>query len=1116
MNQSTLDKVISFLNDEQRDAILCDTNCVVTAGAGSGKTSVLTYRFFRLVATGKAQVDEILTLTFTKKAAAEMYERIYDLLIAYKDDSTIKEQLEKFSTSTISTIDSFCYQVLLSDTRRFGLSPDFVLDIDSCIEIAKTSAHETFKNLKDHTVMKFLSATYDPQTLIDKVFVSLALENFYMGDIYLPEKYTEVVETYIKQKRSDLNHKILKMSEYILESFDIGGKVAIYNKELIQNLILLLQDSSALISEKEKIDEIKKIRQTTTNHPEKEAYNELIVSLRESLPILISLTHAIDQRDILSDMYQVFMMFHDLYIERKRVMQVLTYNDIANMAKIILVENDEIRSKFSREFRYIMVDEFQDTNPLQKEIIYLLSTTTPVIPNEPISVHSLTKDKLFFVGDEKQSIYAFRGADVRVFKKLHQEITSSGGRHITLKKNYRSQKQLITLFNLLFEKVFSDPTEDFEAIFTPLLANKENSSLHPKATFAIIPYEGDDDTASVEGEEYVPHGVEKEAIYIAQKIREMVNGDDYLIEEGGVVKRPSFKDIAILMRTTSPQMYYEKALRRAHIPYVLSSVKSLFLEAPLNDLYLILQLITYPEDLVSFASLLRSGFCNISDDEVIKVLNEGREQNILFPQMTWNDSSEKDKYDALENLYEEIYLLSKKEKVSSLLSYIWYNGGYRNHLLISPSYRVYLEHFDYILELALDIERRGGNILTFLDYVRPRLGQSEKMGEIEILPHGFDGVNIMTIHKSKGLEFPIVIIANAGGGSRGIATPPLYYHEYLDTKIPIPHHMIEDDVFKNIVFQIEKPRIELSESAELKRLLYVAFTRAKDHLLVTTYDNNKSMKEKNIGKNFFSMITYNYQDSKDKLFTFETIDSFSTDDKEIDSRSQILSEARSRSVWYQKREEETTYIQRVHGVTSLEPYQEQQKEIDENFLTLASYKSDEILEKYTIYNLFGTWTHGAFEYTVNHLSPIYTYDETILNKKVLLSLIPQELSSLPIVDSELTILSNDIFSMVNSFFKSDFYRSLLQRDLKSIESEVPFISRVKYKEANIVVNGVIDLLLHYKDHVVIVDFKTDKIVDPLIHKNQLELYSQAIQKIYNQEVKAVLCYVRQVGNEKWL
>lgn len=1118
MNNTEIEQVIHFFNPEQKEAILCDTNCVVTAGAGSGKTSVLTYRFFYLVASNKAQVDEILTLTFTKAAAAEMYERIYTLFVNHSSDEYMKEQLEKFASSTISTIDSFCYSIVLSDMKRFGLSPDFMLDNESSVEIASLCAYETIEKMKGHPGITFLTSNYDPLAIINDVFVSLAIEHFYLGDEFNKDRLTHKVIEYLTCQQEIMLEKLLTLVSRLLAT-DGRGKVYLNNYELLRSLERLLGDESLFLTSQDEIEVIKKIRKSNVKDESVEYYNTLIVECRELLPLYVSLVLSLNQKNNIEDVYDVFSYFHTLYIERKRESQILTYNDVAHMAYIILSENEEIRKSFASSFRFIMVDEFQDTNPLQKEILYLLSTNEPVKRGKKVEATSLIKNKLFFVGDEKQSIYRFRGADVRVFKRLHEQIIASGGRLITLKKNYRSILPLISLCNSLFKDIFFGATLDYEATFTPLEAAKEESRIIPNTSLVIFPYVENGNNEEDEEEirldyNLAPTKVELEAIYIAKKIKEMVETDHYLIEKNGIVKRPAYEDIAILMRTTSTQMHYEKELRIADIPYTLSSVKSLFLEAPLNDIYTMLQLIIYPHDLLSYASVLRSGFCNLDDIHVIELVEKAKIDNQIFPEITFSSHTQQQLYTRVKQLYQTLVEKSSSSSITSLLYYLWYNSGYRNHLLSSPRYSVYIEHFDYIEELALDIQRKGGTLLSFLDFIRPRLGQSEAMGELNILNSTPVGVNIMTIHKSKGLEFPIVIIANAGGAAKRLTTPGVFYYEDEEFDIPIAHHMVENGKSKNIVFELEKQRIEQNESAELKRLLYVAFTRSKFHLLITSYDNNRNMKEDLIDKNFLSMIYFHTQKNIEMphQLKVEWVQSNTIETKEIIHRSTIVEEARLKNEWYEKNEKPLSYEQRVVGVTSFQKSDEHSYQIE----ILASLQSDEILEKYQIYTLFGTWTHALFEYGIHHVDDDFTLGDDVITKEVIISLTPPELAPFDLLDSEISQMVQDILYMSTSFFHSPFYTSLITPELQQVESEVSFIARIMHEGESIVVQGIIDLLLEYDEYMVIIDFKTDKIVDPSLHKTQLGMYKQGIEKIYNKEVRALLCYVREVGSEIWL
>ncbi len=1104
-----------FFNDDQKEAVFCDANCVVTAGAGSGKTSVLTYRFFRLVAQMKADVDQILTLTFTKAAANEMYERIYALLSSFKDDSDIAVQMEKFRNATISTIDSFCYQVVQADVTRFGLSPSFSLDNDLSEELAVECAYNILQKYPDDRAVGFLSSVYSPKQLVEDVFAAVATRYFYPGDSFDPDSVACEIIEYIRSYTASLASKMEQIVRQ-LTSYDDTSKTYKENEEKLNNILPLVRDIPSLLSRYEQvlppIGTVKKLR---AKSPHKEQYNESVEILRGEMVSQLSFCcRVLSDSDMINAIYKLLGLYRDLYLEKKREREVVTYNDVAQMACVILRENENVRRYFSNAYRYIMVDEFQDTNALQKEILYLLSSESPVKDNQPVSVHSLKKDKLFFVGDEKQSIYRFRGADVRVFRQLHKEILSAGGRHITLHTNYRSERHLIRLFNSLFERIFSMREYDFEAEFSPLRPKEEEGENQKcsSSSLVILP-----DIESKDDDELFESAAESEAYYIAQKIEQMVGSDDYLIRKGDSLSRPSYDDIAILLRTTSPQMHYEKALRQKGIPYQLSSVKSLFLEAVMNDIYLLLQLLIYSDDFLSYAALLRSPFCNVDDITVIEAVKRAETDKALFTLDTFENESMQERYETLAALYQTLMVKSGQESIASLLYHLWYEGGYRVHLLSDSSYSVYLEHFEYLVEVALDIERKGGSLITFLDFLRERMGNAEKVEDIEVLGENEGGVNIMTVHKSKGLEFPIVIVANAGGKGRSLMTPAVHYWEDDRRRIPVVHHFEDEGRGKNLLFEIDRKMIEKSDSAELKRLLYVAFTRAKNHLLITGCDNGVSLGQQYMEKNFLSMIYYNsapmseYENKEGQLFIDEVPQSTGQPSQQMIQRSEIIKKALEHDVWYKEAEPAIIYRERFKSVTAYEKEVQSGHPSDVG-LQLPSLECDDILRSYHIENNFGTWTHAMFEYVFSELAGAYkTVDFAEYEQRM-----PRELNSLALREYEKRTMILSIEKMLSSFFESDFYRSLHTEDLVKMDSELPFAVRMNTDGETVVLNGVIDLLVRYEQHLVVVDFKTDAYLDVSAHAKQLKIYSEAVKKIFGKDVSSALVYLREKECVRWL
>ncbi|MDD3822935.1 MAG: UvrD-helicase domain-containing protein, partial [Sphaerochaetaceae bacterium] len=198
MDRLAFSESLASLNDEQLDAVSCDVNCVVTAGAGSGKTTVLAHRFFRLVAEGKAHADEILTLTFSRLAAAEMFERIHAKLHEYRDDPDIREELNRFGEATITTIDAFCNRIVASDPLRYGIGADFRLDEEENRRMATECATNLCTRMDGHAGLMFLASLYNPEELVSSLFAGLCIKWFHPASTFDPQMMTGLLTEQIE------------------------------------------------------------------------------------------------------------------------------------------------------------------------------------------------------------------------------------------------------------------------------------------------------------------------------------------------------------------------------------------------------------------------------------------------------------------------------------------------------------------------------------------------------------------------------------------------------------------------------------------------------------------------------------------------------------------------------------------------------------------------------------------------------------------------------------------------------------------------------------------------------------------------------------------------------
>jgi ATP-dependent helicase/nuclease subunit A len=459
------------------------------------------------------------------------------------------------------------------------------------------------------------------------------------------------------------------------------------------------------------------------------------------------------------------------YLDKKRTEGILTYNDVARLAKTILLEQPDIRRSEKESFKAIMIDEFQDNNELQKDLLFLLAEKRKITNNSVPSADNRYPGKLFCVGDEKQSKYRSRGADVSVFRALKKEL---GGSDLPLKTNYRSAPRLIGAFNAIFGGSAFDPRGEsplaenpsvfasaslplYEASFSPLRADKHCEG---KLTLCIL--DKQDSNEFSEDETDVLSYVENEARYVAERINALLQEKD---ESGGSKYQPH--DIAILFRSRTPQHYFEKHLMLLNIPYASEDLNGFFFGGPVNDLMSVLRLAVYPKDRAAYAQMLRSPFTGLSIPGLAICLaslsdESSHNNSSSFPfgdePLSFLDEKDKAKYCHGRRIYQKIREQACNESVSSLVSALWYDEGYRYETEWHPQTAAYREMYDYLFHLAAQADEENKTLASFVDFIQ-HLGKSgERLNDIEIPMERPSAVHLITIHKSKGLEFPVVFI----------------------------------------------------------------------------------------------------------------------------------------------------------------------------------------------------------------------------------------------------------------------------------------------------------------------------------------------------------------------
>ncbi|MEI6874465.1 MAG: UvrD-helicase domain-containing protein [Spirochaetota bacterium] len=832
-----MESIFDRLDPDQMAAVKLRKNGAVSAGAGSGKTTVLAARYLDLVLESGADVASILCLTFTRKAAAEMRSRVWRELSRH-DSPRAKEQAQRFAEAAISTIDSFSALILRSSAQLYGYPPDFRVDNEATRELVEAEA------------LRFLLARREESALIE-LFAKTSFETAWRG---LFAKVADRFASPAPRPEDDLASVPARARETLLAL----GAEAIKTIALVRDEALVLgpstskagiaaqvafsalpEDLEAAMSGKAAPDLLGQMEAAVAltsplarlklgfGRSEGELrLKEATRAAREAALKLAGYRDSAAGRPLEDAVLGELASFVREVSEAKRRAGLMGFRDVALASVHLLTHSLPIREWWKRRYRYIMVDEFQDDDELQKELLYLLAEAPDRSHEGVPGPADLSPDKLFFVGDDKQSIFRFRGADVSVFNRLSKELVESAPK---LRTNYRSEPALIAFFNDLFSRLLAHGDgADFEARFEEALARKPKPGVIPTLTLlwkarrrmeeAGVSYRSDDE-ALAEG--------------IVQSLQVLIEGGRLAIAaaEGGT-RSATWDDVAILFRSTSKQYLMERFLRLHGIPYSAASVRSLFVEAPAHDLFALLTLALQPGDRPAWAALLRSPFVGLGDEAFVTVLASER-----GPLDDYEDldlpAQELLRMDECRRLLEETRVRVDREPLAGLVSWLWYECGQRLSILTDPSNHAFLEHFDYLFALAAESEARGENLALFLDRLGPLIGTPEKLDEgLEVPREAAKGLRLMTIHRSKGLEFPVVVLPWIESGGRKEGKGEAWY---LSEEAGLSLNLRDWDDPRakrtNVFFDAAKELEEAQDLAETKRLFYVACTRASAHLL---------------------------------------------------------------------------------------------------------------------------------------------------------------------------------------------------------------------------------------------------------------------------------------------
>lgn len=819
-----------------------DQSIVLSAGAGSGKTRVLVQRYLYLIREGLAKVDEILAITFTNKAAGEMKERIMKEVFKLANqakDTTEKEfwrrVKEDLNQAQITTFHGFCGQVLRQDPMQARVDPFFkILDEIQTDDFLDESVEEIFlKGLdaKDPALMNLARefGIYAINGLLKSAYLNsrqsgisldelaqLTLENLSVRVQRMEELKSEICELVDELIQINHNDKLAAGTKKKLDELD--GKWSELSGQ-IQSI------DSLATTNRQALMQVKEILKGNVAKTVKEQINRIKTIIDEELDLYLA-----DQRaqELVPSMVAVLKQIDQRYQLKKEQMNGLDFDDLESLTIQMLKDHPNFCAAYSACYKFIMVDEFQDTNPVQEELIRLLIGGTidaPVIGNQ-----------LFIVGDPKQSIYKFRGADVRVFKKLQAEINQVGT-EITMAKNFRSRGKIIEFVNHFFENIFgTNPENPYDMEYQPSEYSREGNRDDASIEFMIL------DQTELKEEDL--NRREEEADRLARRIQKMVLKGEKLVYEptksGG--KEPPcsvrYGDICFLYQALTNVHVYEEAFRRYRIPYTVVNGRGFFQRQEVWDLLNLLKLLDNSQRVIEWFGVLRSPFCGLSDDDLYWLVSKKNlpiHQIIKLPAEKWEGLNQ-DARERLKNfiqIYEKMRDIRERQALSLVITDLLEETGYWKLTLAHPYGDLVRANLDKLIGLAREYEREARSSLAgFIKYLE-RMDEKEAREGLAQIPGQTDQVKLMTVHQSKGLEFPVVILPDT---QRPILNPLTFpavafdsnYGLGMRVKDPLTGKTVKSSLHADI-WETEKCR----EIAESKRLLYVAATRARDYLLIS-------------------------------------------------------------------------------------------------------------------------------------------------------------------------------------------------------------------------------------------------------------------------------------------
>ncbi|MCY3977953.1 MAG: UvrD-helicase domain-containing protein [Chloroflexi bacterium] len=849
--------------DEQRDAICGDDNLIVVAGAGSGKTRVLVERFLRLLKDNPNwRINSLVAITFTREAAFEMRNRLRVELERLADEDGSAQwarHLSQLDSARIDTIHGLCASALRANAAQAGIDPKFeVLDenesallLNDIVDDVLAAIQAPLSTLFAHYDAFRIENTLKQMSLINAEYAPVPEDPEELFSFW-EEEWSAVITKTRDQLLASAELAELASAGPAPEEDKLAELVAQYlryltriedeeDAETITQLMRACHDEGAVgnkgsaaawggrAAKKEAADSLRELRGRIKESLDEigDAPGELDRATAEMLPLW----------------HQLLQQVRTTYRQYKQENAQLDFDDLERLTAELL-QDEPVRERYrNAEFKHLLVDEFQDTNAAQWKIIQSLADLE-------------RSGSLFVVGDPKQSIYQFRGADVSVFNEVRKKLADlDGSRELPLSQSFRSHRPLVEQFNELFAKILvrddASPVKDYEVEFDkPMTAFREKPPAMPAIELQLLdPDERDDDGEPIlgrNGRRQIRSSEEMrhwEAYEIALRIQAVIDEQRPVFDKDERQERNmDYRDVAILFQSMTNVTLYEDALKAREIPFLTIAGRGYFERQEIWDMLDLLRFLHNPADDLSLASALRSPMFAFSDDLLFAlrlICDEGAEPREPLPLWRALQAAAENTVPAVADsdlplirhamsTIRDLRHVAGKVTISELLRRALALTNYLAILTGLPGGDRLRGNVEKLLQLAEDSGRITlGKFTRFLVDLSAR---EAREGEATLEPG--KAVRLMTAHASKGLEFPLVILADASWERGNWGAPTVH----VDPKhgLSCSMYSAETNAYESgFAHRRNLKLLALKEAAERKRLLYVAATRAQDYLLIS-------------------------------------------------------------------------------------------------------------------------------------------------------------------------------------------------------------------------------------------------------------------------------------------